>query len=215
MIIAIDGCAGSGKGTLAKNLAAHFNFAHLDTGLLYRATAYKALVAKISLDDENALEHVAKSLDQDDLTPSELRAETTGDAASKVSVFPKVRAALLQYQQNFAHNPPDSKNGSILDGRDIGTVICPNADVKFFIWASAQERANRRINELASCGIDHDPKNILSDIEQRDARDMGRKEAPLKAADDAITIDTTDLTIEEVFQQAVLVIENKLQETSK
>ncbi len=209
MIIAIDGCAGSGKGTLAKKLADHFNFAHLDTGILYRATAYKALKTNTPFDDEIALEHIAKTLTDDDFKPTQLRAETTGNAASKISTLPKVRAALLKYQRDFAHQPPAGKNGSILDGRDIGTVICPDADVKFFIWASPQERANRRINELTERGMDYDPACILDEINQRDTRDMGRSEAPLKAADDAITIDTTNLTIEEVFQQAISIILQK------
>lgn len=209
MIIAIDGCAGSGKGTLAQRLAAYFNFAHLDTGILYRATAYKALLKDIALDDETALGHIAQTLIDDDFTPAQLRAETIGDAASKVSALPKVRAALLAYQRKFAQHPPLGKDGSILDGRDIGTVICPDADIKFFIWASVQERTKRRIKELTERGINYDPKNILNEITKRDARDMERSEAPLKAADDAIVIDTTDLTIEEVFQQAVSVIEHK------
>ncbi len=209
MIIAIDGCAGSGKGTLAKNLAKHLGFAHLDTGLLYRAVGYKALCMHVDFTDETSLENIAINLTPDDLLPAELRAESTGNAASKISVFPKVRAALLNYQRNFAQNPPAGARGSILDGRDIGTVICPNADVKLFIWASAEERANRRIRELIERNITHDPQTILAEIKQRDERDMNRAAAPLKPAEDAITIDTTYMPIDTVFQQALDIITKK------
>lgn len=206
MIIAIDGFAGSGKGTLAKKLAKHFNYAYMDTGLLYRSVAYHALQNQTPLEDENALIELARKCDLCDENNKELRAETTGLYASQISKFSNLRNELTKIQQDFIQ---DHMEGVILDGRDIGTVICPYADIKFFIIASPKERANRRIKELIERKIPYDEKQIIEDICKRDQQDIDRPIAPLKPAEDAMTIDTTEMDIQTVFEYTIQIIENR------
>ncbi|AWN44645.1 (d)CMP kinase [Methylobacterium durans] len=203
MVIAIDGPAASGKGTLAKRLADHYGLPHLDTGLLYRAVAMAMLDAGLSLEDEAAAARAAASLIADKLADPRLRERAMGEAASRISAVPAVRAALLALQQRFA----GSAVGAVLDGRDIGTVVCPEARVKLFITASASERARRRHRELALRGEETTLSAILADIEARDARDASRATAPLKAAADAVILDTTELDADEAFEAAKRVVD--------
>jgi cytidylate kinase len=208
MIIAIDGPAGAGKGTLGRRVAARFNFAYLDTGLLYRTVAAAVLRAGYAIDDTPAAEAIAQSLSPSMVIDGpELRTEVVGNAASAVAAMPGVRAALLAFQRRFASHPPDGAKGAVLDGRDIGTVICPSADLKLYLTASSEVRARRRFKELRAAGEPSIYADILKDVEERDFRDMGRTEAPLKPAVDAIVIDTTALDAEAVFTQAVEKIE--------
>ena len=206
MIIAIDGPAASGKGTLAKRLAASFGLPHLDTGLLYRATAHAVLRAGRPLADDEAAVAAAAALDLLHLDEDALRGKDMGEAASVVAALPAVRAALMAAQRRFAGAP----TGAVLDGRDIGTVICPDADAKIFVIASAEARARRRVLELEGRGEDVDPAAVLADILRRDARDSGRSAAPLRVADDAVTLDTTALGIEEAFTAARDIVEARL-----
>lgn len=205
MIIAIDGPAASGKGTLGKRLSEHFGFAHLDTGLLYRAVARVLLDQGAALADEAAAHEVALNLDVTHLDDPRLRGAEMGEAASVISAFQPVRDALLAFQRGFAGQPP----GAVLDGRDIGTVVCPHADVKLFITAAPEERARRRHLELVKRGENNEYETILKDIRRRDERDMNRSTAPLKAAADAITLDTTHLDADEAFQAALALVEGK------
>lgn len=202
MIIAIDGPAASGKGTLARRLASHFNLPHLDTGLLYRATACALLNAKAGLDDEDAAIAAARGLALTDFDESRLRGRQMGEAASIVAAMPGVRMALADTQRNFAARP----EGAVLDGRDIGTVICPAAEVKIFVTAQPHERARRRMLELAGRGEAAEIAALLEDITIRDARDAGRRTAPLKAAPDAVTLDTTSLNVEAAFAAALAIV---------
>jgi cytidylate kinase len=206
LVIAIDGPAASGKGTLAKKVAAHFGVPCLDTGLLYRAVARDTAASGSPLDDTAAAVKAAKSLDPATLDDQKLRGPAAGDAASVVAKIPAVRAALLEFQRAFARRP----GGAVLDGRDIGTVVCPDADVKLFITASAQERARRRHLEHQGRGEAVSYDQVLADIRARDARDSGRDIAPMGAAADAVTIDTTTLGPEAAFDAALKVIEKKL-----
>lgn len=183
-IIAIDGPAASGKGTIARALAAHFGFHHLDTGLLYRATGAKG-------GDPVA---AARSLDASDLARADLRSAEAGQAASRIAAIPEVRAALIDFQHRFAAQEP----GAVLDGRDIGTVICPDAAVKLYVTASDQVRARRRAAELGA-----DPEEMLAQLQERDRRDSERAAAPLKPAPDAVLLDTTHLGIPEAIAQAI------------
>ena len=203
MIIAIDGTLASGKGTIAKRLAAHFALPHMDTGRLYRATGVAALKAGVDLSDEAAVAHVAAGLDLDAYTERELRTAEAGVAASRVAVLPKVRAALLQLQKDFAHQPA----GAVLDGRDIGTVVCPEADVKLWVDAGIDVRAKRRHAELAAGGDTITIDELTQQLRERDERDRSRKDAPMKAAADAILIDTTDLTIDAAVDKARAAVE--------
>ncbi|GJE60815.1 Cytidylate kinase [Methylobacterium trifolii] len=203
MVIAIDGPAASGKGTLAKRLAQHYGLPHLDTGLLYRAVALTLIDAGASLDDEDAAARAAARLIADRLADPRLRERAMGEAASRISAVPAVRTALLAWQQRFA----GTAAGAVLDGRDIGTVVCPDARVKLYITATAQERARRRHRELGARGEDTTLADILADIEARDARDASRATAPLKAAADAVVLDTTDLDPDEAFSAARAVID--------
>ncbi len=203
LVIAIDGPAASGKGTLARKLAAHYGLPHLDTGLLYRAVAFALLQAGLSLDDRPAATRAAEALDAQSLTDSRLRDRAMGEAASRISSVPEVRAALLAWQRRFAADPA----GAVLDGRDIGTVVCPAASVKLFITASAQERARRRHRELAERGEAATFDGILADIEARDARDSSRSAAPLRMADDAVRLDTTELDAAAAFAEARAIVE--------
>ena len=202
MIIAIDGPAASGKGTLGKRLAAHFGLRHLDTGLLYRAVAKALLDAGHSLDDRAKALAAAQSLDLTRLDERTLKTHAIGEAASIVSAFPDLRAALIELQREFAGSPP----GAVLDGRDIGTVIAPHANVKIFLTASAAERARRRAAELERNGEPADEALILADIERRDARDRTRAVAPLKPADDAHLLDTTHLDIDAAVRAAIEIV---------
>lgn len=189
--VAIDGPAAAGKGTIGRALAARFGFAHLDTGLLYRAVGAKGGDPVLA----------AQSLNADDLARGDLRSMAAGEAASRVAAIAQVRAALVDYQRGFARR----MGGAVLDGRDIGTVICPQAEVKLYVTASADVRAHRRWMELGG-----DASQILAEVIARDARDMGRSDAPLRAADDAITLDTSALTIEAATARAVAAVEAKL-----
>ncbi|MBO6519059.1 MAG: (d)CMP kinase [Rhodospirillales bacterium] len=202
MIIAIDGPAAAGKGTLARRIAAELGFAYLDTGSLYRATAKKVLDQAIDPDDDQACTVVALNLTPADLDVDGLRTEDVGQAASKVSAIPGVRSALLRFQRDVAANPPDGKAGAVLDGRDIGTVVCPEADVKFFVTASTEVRAERRFKELREAGEDAIYARVLEEMRERDERDTNRAVAPLKPAEDATVIDTSGLDADQVFEQA-------------
>jgi len=198
VIIAIDGPASSGKGTLARLLARHYGLPHLDTGSLYRAVARRLLKAGADVNDAAAAEEAARALSPEDLADPHLRDERTGEAASIISAMPGVRAALLDYQRAFAVRP----GGAVLDGRDVGTVICPAAEVKLFVTASAAVRARRRAEELRARGEAADEARILGDIEARDRRDAERAVAPLRPAADAYLLDTTNLSIEAAFEAA-------------
>lgn len=203
MIIAIDGPAGAGKGTLAKALAVHLGYPHLDTGALYRATALAVLRAGGDPEDPDAAERAARSLDTAILDSPDLRTAEVGAASSKVAAIPAVRAALLDFQRDFARRPP----GAVLDGRDVGTVVTPDAEVKLFVTASAEVRARRRHQELLDRGEASIYARVLAEIEARDARDAGRANAPMRKADDAEEIDTSDLTPSDVFERALSAIE--------
>jgi CMP/dCMP kinase len=206
MIIAIDGPAASGKGTLGKRLSEYFGLAHLDTGLLYRAVARVMLDREITLTDRDAAHEVALNLDVTHLDDPRLRGAEMGEAASVISGYQPVRDALLAFQRGFAAQEP----GSVLDGRDIGTVVCPHADVKLFITAAPEERARRRHLELQKRGEQTEYTTILDDIRRRDERDMHRATAPLKPAADAITLDTTHLDADAAFQAALDLVTAKL-----
>jgi cytidylate kinase len=202
MIIAIDGPAASGKGTLGKRLAAHYRLRHLDTGLLYRAVAKALLDAGQVPGDETQAVAAAERIDAAHFDEIALKRHEVGEAASVVSAIPGVRAALFDFQRRFAAAPP----GAVLDGRDIGTVICPDADVKIFVTAAPEIRARRRALELRGRGEAADEAAVLADILARDARDRSRAAAPLKQADDAHLLDTTDLDADAVFRAAVSLI---------
>jgi cytidylate kinase len=203
MIIAIDGPAASGKGTLGKRLASHYGLRHLDTGLLYRAVAQAVLDSGHALDDVVRAVAAAQALDPTQFDETALKSHAAGEAASVVSAIPQVRAALFQLQQDFAAVPP----GAVLDGRDIGTVICPRADVKIFVTASPEVRAKRRALEMHRLGQMADETVILADIRRRDERDSKRTVAPLKPAPDAHILDTSDLDIDAVLQHAIAIVE--------
>ena len=203
MIIAIDGPAASGKGTIAKRLAKHYGLPHLDTGLIYRAVAQAVLDAGHKLDDRASVTAAALKLDPAGFDETELKRHSVGEAASIVAAIPDVRAALFNFQQEFAAAP----NGAVLDGRDIGTVICPQADVKIFVTASPQERARRRTLELEVQGQNVRAADILADILRRDERDQSRSVAPLRPAADAFVLDTTDLDIDAAVAAAIARVE--------
>jgi cytidylate kinase len=203
LVIAIDGPAASGKGTLARRLAEFFNLPHLDTGLLYRATACALLDEGLPLDDEEAATAAARGLSLTDFDDARLRSREMGEAASVVAALPQVRAELVDLQRRFAAR----EEGAVLDGRDIGTVICPSARVKIFVTATPETRAQRRALELARRGEEVDYPTILADVKRRDERDSARAVAPLKPAADAVTLDTSDLDIEAAFRAAVAIVE--------
>jgi len=206
MIIAIDGPAASGKGTLARMIAAHYGFGCLDTGLLYRAVARDVLARDASLEDEAVAVAVARTLDPLSLDDASLRLPGVGDAASIVARMPGVRAALLTFQRDFAAQEP----GAVLDGRDIATVVCPDADAKLFVTAAIEVRARRRYDELRARGEPVTYEGVLEVIRRRDERDMGRADAPLRVASDAMLIDTSELAIDAAFDAAVGLIERKI-----
>jgi len=203
MIIAIDGPAASGKGTLGKRLATHYGYRHLDTGLIYRAVAKSLLDAGSPLTDAEGATAAAVALDAGQLGDPALKTDAVGQAASMISAFPGVRAALLDFQRDFASHPP----GAVLDGRDIGTVICPQAEVKIFVVASPEVRARRRAQEIKARGEVVDEAAVLADIKKRDERDQNRAAAPLKAAADAHVLDTTSLDIDRAVKAAIAIVE--------
>jgi len=203
MIIAIDGPAASGKGTLGKKLAAHYGLRHLDSGLLYRAVGKAVLDMGRPATDRDAAIAAARALDPTQIDEVALKAPAVGEAASFVSAIPEVRAALVAFQREFAAKPP----GAVLDGRDIGTVICPNADVKIFVIASPQVRAGRRAAEYRASGRNIDDATVLADIVKRDERDQNRAAAPLKQAQDAHLLDTTHLDIDAAIRAAIDIVE--------
>jgi cytidylate kinase len=206
LVIAIDGPAASGKGTLARRLADEYRLPHLDTGLTYRALA-KALIDKgLPLGQEDTAVETAKAINLANLDREVLAAHDIGEGASKVAVIPAVRRILVEKQRAFASQP----GGAVLDGRDIGTVVCPDAMVKLYVTASAEVRAKRRFDEELMRNGDADYETILEDVERRDARDMGRTDSPLKPAQDAHLLDTSTMDIETAFRKAVSIIDGKL-----
>ena len=209
-VVAIDGPAASGKGTLARRLAAYFNLAHLDTGKLYRATGFLVLAENGDPPDPALAEAAARRIDPMLLDDPRLLSEEVAQASSVVAAIPRVRAALLAFQRDFAAHPPGSAKGAVLDGRDIGTAVCPEAAVKLFVTASPQARARRRLRELREGGATVIYRDVLQDMTERDARDSGRRVAPLAAAPDAVTIDTTGLDADQVFEQASDIIARAL-----
>jgi len=200
MIVAIDGPAAAGKGTLARRIAEALGYHHLDTGLLYRAVGI--------LSDQRGLTplQAAENLDPEDLKRSDLRGEAAGQLASKVGSIPEVRAALLDFQRRFARQAP----GAVLDGRDIGTVICPDAEVKLFVTASVEKRAERRVKELLAKGESVIAERVLQDLKDRDARDSARDVAPMTSAPDAILLDTSELDADAAFEAALSIVRNRI-----
>lgn len=208
-IIAIDGPAAAGKGTLARRLAATLGFDYLDTGLIYRAVGMKLSRAGLDPTDPAQAEAAAKALHPSELQAGDLRGDDAAQAASKVAVIAGVRAALLDFQRAFAAQPPGGK-GAVLDGRDIGTVVCPQAGAKLFITASVEKRAERRLKELQSRGVGAIHSAVLADMRERDERDSTRSAAPLKAATDAFVLDTSDLDADQAFAAALDYVKSKL-----
>jgi cytidylate kinase len=203
MIIAVDGPTASGKGTVAKHLAARYGLKLLDTGTLYRAVGVAVLDAGGNPSDEAAALVAAQKLDLATIDQDRIRSSAAGAAASKVAAQPAVRAALLKAQRDFAADPA----GAVLDGRDIGTIICPDADVKLFVTASLDARTTRRLAELQARGETLDFETLKAQIQERDARDMGRTDAPLRQAPDAHLLDTTNLNVEEAVEAAVRIVD--------
>lgn len=210
VIIAVDGPAASGKGTLARRLAAHFDYAYLDTGSLYRALAFDVLRRGEAPEDASAGLRAAKAFDltmlNDPDTLAALRTDAVGTAASMVAAQPDTRAAILQIQRDIAETPPDGKAGAVLDGRDIGTIVCPQAAHKIFVTARAEIRAERRWQELRRHDPQISPEDVLADLKARDQRDSARATAPMRAAEDAHLLDTSDLSIEEAFAAALALV---------
>ena len=194
--VAIDGPAAAGKGTISKAVAVNFGFAHLDTGLLYRAVGAKVIAGMVPV-------AAAQTLDPDDLENARLRTPQVAQAASEVAVIPQVRESLVAFQRGFARRD----GGAVLDGRDIGTVICPDAEVKLFVTASPDCRAERRFQELSAKGMDVTFETVLADVKERDARDRNRAAAPLVAADDAVLLDTSNLSAAQAIAAAVKIVE--------
>ena len=210
MIIAVDGPAASGKGTIARAIAAHFGLPHMDTGLLYRAAALNLL--HMGGDPESEFSAArACDLSQINFGDSELKSETVGGIASRISTYPLVREALLERQRRFAAQA----HGAVLDGRDIGTVIAPDADAKLFVTASAEVRAQRRYAELRKMGLDVHYPDVLADIRARDERDRGRAASPLQAAEDADLLDTSEMTISAAVQRAIALVEARIRQSAQ
>ncbi len=208
-IIAIDGPAAAGKGTLARRIARHFGFELLDTGLLYRAVGRKVLDAGGDPADAGIATRAAESLRPSELGDPRLRLDETANAASKVAAIAGVRSALLDFQRDFAKTPPNGAAGAVLDGRDIGTHVCPDADIKLFVTASVEVRAERRVKELRERGLAVIPSAVLQDMKERDTRDSSRDVAPLVPAGDAFVLDTSDMNAEEAFTAAMNFIEKR------
>ena len=209
-VIALDGPAASGKGTLARRLAEAFDLAYLDTGSLYRAVGARLLAEGADPQDGEAAAGAAEALLPSDLQRPDLRSQAVGAAASVVAAQPRVRQALLDFQRSFAAQPPDGRAGAVLDGRDIGTVVCPDAPVKIYVVASPEVRAERRHRELIARGESSIYPQVLAEIRERDARDSARSTAPLKPADDAVLLDTSELDIEAAFEAARRIVAEKL-----
>jgi cytidylate kinase len=209
VIIAIDGPAAAGKGTLARRLAAHLGYAMLDTGLLYRGVAWHVLEAAGNPENPADAAAAAATLGVSDLSNSALRGEDCAAAASKVAAIAEVRAVLLEMQRDFARNPPGGAKGAVLDGRDIGTTVCPAAEAKLFITASVEERARRRLKELRERDLDAIHARVLQDMKERDERDTNRGVAPLVSAHDALVIDTGPLSVDQVFETALAYINSR------
>jgi cytidylate kinase len=210
LVVAVDGPSAAGKGTLARRLAAHFGLAHLDTGSLYRAVGRRVLREGHAPSDTTYAAQVARDLQPVDLDDPELRSEASSQAASVVAAIPAVRANLLAWQRDFARRPPGGAAGAVLDGRDIGTVICPEADAKIFITASPDARAERRFRELQAAGANPIRRAVLDEMAARDRRDSERATAPLAPAPDAFVIDTSALDANQVFERAVAFIESRV-----
>lgn len=209
-IIAVDGPAASGKGTLARALARHYGFAYLDTGSLYRAVGQAVRAAGRDPSDETAALAAARGLDVSAIDEAAIRTREAGEAASLVAAMPAVRAAILDFQRDFARNPPGGEPGAVLDGRDIGTVVCPGARAKIFVTARPEIRARRRWLELKSSGLDVSETQILEDIKARDRRDAERTASPMRPAPEAHLLDTSDLSIEAAFDAAVSIIDKAM-----
>jgi cytidylate kinase len=218
-VVAVDGPSAAGKGTLARRLARHFRFAYLDTGLLYRAAALRLLRDGGAATDPAAAEAAARAVTAAELADPALRGEAVAQAASQVSAIPAVRQALLDLQHRFAAAPPmlgdgSPAGGAVLDGRDIGTVVCPGADVKIFVTASPEERARRRHKELLDRGDEAIYARVLQDMKDRDARDSGRAVSPLVPAADAVVIDSTELDADAAFAAAVALVDERRRQAS-
>lgn len=205
MIVAVDGPAASGKGTLARRLAAELGLAYLDTGKIYRAVGYRVLTAGGDPADPESALAAARVLDASELSDPALAGDDAADAASKVAVMPAVRDALMAFQRDFAARPP----GAVLDGRDIGTVVCPDADVKLFVTADVETRAERRHKELLDRGEASIYARVLQALADRDSRDRSRSTAPMKAADDAVIVDTTTMDADEAFNTAINIVRSR------
>jgi CMP/dCMP kinase len=215
IVIAVDGTAASGKGTLAKRLARHFNFAHMDSGALYRLTALAVLDAKGDpMREADALKG-ARTIDLARTGDPAIRSDVVGTAASQVAAIPAVRAALLDFQKSFLDHPPGQSPGAVMDGRDIGTVIAPDAAAKLFVDAAPDVRAHRRWLELKGLGIDRDQAELLAEIVARDRADRSRAVSPLRQADDADLLDTSNLGIEPAFAAALALVEPKVERALK
>jgi cytidylate kinase len=212
VVIAVDGTAASGKGTLAKRLARHFGFAHLDSGSLYRLTALGVIRASGDPGNETDAVAAAGRIDPSQSDSPDIRQARVAEAASVVAAIPAVRARLIEFQRGFAANPPGGAKGVVIDGRDIGTVVCPEATAKLYVDAKPEARAHRRWMELTSLGQTPDEATVLADIHTRDARDSGRAVAPLKAAIDADLLDTTNLDIDAAFAVALALVKPKVEE---
>ena len=206
LIIAIDGPAASGKGTLARRLSDYYHLRLLDTGLTYRAVGHALIAHGLPLDNQSAAETAARQVDLGSLEKHALSAHAVAEAASRVAIFPQVRKILVDKQRAFAAEP----GGAVLDGRDIGTVVCPDADVKLYVTASPQVRAGRRLRDIEARGGHAELADILADIERRDARDMGRADSPLRPAADAHLLDTSEMSIEAAFLAAKALVDDVL-----
>ena len=207
-VIAIDGPAASGKGTLAHRIADHYGFARLDSGKLYRAAAKRLMDSGGELEDRDAAARAAAEIKVGDLDDSALGTDSVAQVASQIAPYKEVRAALLDFQRRFAQFPPGGEPGAVIDGRDIGTVVCPDADVKFFVTASPEVRAGRRLKELREKGFDSIKARVLQDMRERDARDAERSASPLKQAEDAHLLDTTGLDADQAFEAARVAIDS-------
>jgi len=215
VVIALDGTAASGKGTLAKKLAQHFGFAHLDSGALYRLAAYSVLVSKGDPKSEADALRGAQTIDFNQAGNPAIRTDIVGQAASYVAAIPAVRAALLDFQRNFLAQPPGGGPGAVMDGRDIGTVICPGATAKLYVDARPDVRARRRWQELKTMGIRRSEADLLAELNARDAADKSRPVSPLIQAPDAALLDTSDLGIDAAFAAALALVSAKVERALK